>query len=337
MSTGVITKSNFRPAVFAANRHIQTLLPTLLRINNSVLYKHQEVILPDGDFLDLSWNRFPAKTETRPIVVIFHGLEGSIDSPYAKGLMQCLDKQGWHIVVMHFRNCSRRQNRAARTYHSGETTDAAFLLEWLQQQYPQAPLLAVGYSLGGNMLLKLLGEMQAKTPLRAAVAVSVPLLLKHCADQMRTGFSRVYQYLLLRKMKQKLLAKYQQYDYQKLIGLNRETIRGIKDFWEFDDAFTAPINGFADAREYYAKASSRQYLARIRIPTLVIQSIDDPFMTPAVIPQQHELSESVCLELSEKGGHVGFVSGYFWKPEFWLEKRIVEYFASFFQPTSKGG
>jgi predicted alpha/beta-fold hydrolase len=335
MVSGMITKSNFCPAVFATNRHIQTLLPTLLRINNSAFYEQQEVTLPDGDFLDLAWNQIPEKTETRPIVVIFHGLEGSIDSPYAKGLMQCLGKRGWHVVLMHFRNCSGRLNRAARTYHSGETSDAKFLLRWLQQSFPQAPLLAVGYSMGGNVLLKLLGETQAEAPLRAAVAVSVPLLLNHCADQMRTGFSRVYQHNLLQKMKQKLLAKYQQYDYQKLIGLSRKDIRGIKDFWEFDDAFTAPINSFEDAQDYYAKASARQYLARIQIPTLILQSIDDPFMSPAVIPQEHELSNSVCLELSEKGGHVGFVSGYLWKPEFWLEKRIVEYFASFFHPAGK--
>jgi len=337
MVPGMITKSNFRPAVFAANRHVQTLLPTLLRINNSVLYEHQKITLPDGDFLDLAWNRIPEKTQINPIIVIFHGLEGSIDSPYAKGIMRHLDKCGWHVVLMHFRNCSGRVNHAARTYHSGETSDAKFFLRWLQQSFPQAPLLAVGYSMGGNVLLKLLGETQAAAPLHAAVAVSVPLLLNHCADQMRTGFSRVYQHNLLRKMKQKLLAKYQQYDYQKLIGLSRNDISGIKDFWEFDDAFTAPINGFKNAQDYYAKSSSRQYLARIRIPTLVIQSIDDPFMSPAVIPQEHELSNSVCLELSEKGGHVGFVSGYLWKPEFWLEKRIAKYFASFFQPAGKCG
>ena len=329
MASGVITKSHFRPAVFATNRHLQTLLPTLFRVNHAVLYEHRQITLPDGDFVDLAWNRIPTQPQTRPIVVIFHGLEGSIGSPYAKGLMQSLDRRGWNVVVMHFRNCSDRMNLAARTYHSGETTDARFLLQWLHQKYPEAPLLAVGYSLGGNMLLKLLGEMQTKVPLRAAVAISVPMLLKHCADQMRSGFSRFYQYILLRKMKQKLLAKYQQHDYQHLIGLKRDDIYRIKDFWEFDNAFTAPINGFTDATDYYAKASCRQYLASIRIPTLIIQSRDDPFMTPAVIPQQHELSESVQLELSDKGGHVGFVSGYLWKPEFWLEKRIIKYFDAY--------
>ena len=324
----MITKSNFRPAVFASNRHIQTLLPTLLRSNSSALYEYQEVILPDGDFLDLAWNQIPTKTDTRPIVVIFHGLEGSIDSHYVKGLRQCLDKRDWHVVLMHFRNCSGRLNRAARTYHSGETSDARFLLRYLQQSFPQAPLLAVGYSMGGNVLLKLLGEMQAEAPLRAAVAVSVPLPLNHCADQMRTGFSRVYQYHLLRKMKQKLVAKFQQHDYQKLIGLNRKDVRGIKDFWEFDDAFTAPINGFKNAQDYYMKSSARQYLAGIQTPTLIIHSIDDPFMTPAVIPHENELSDSVRLELSEQGGHVGFISGRLWNPRFWLEERIPQYFSS---------
>ena len=331
MATGVITISQFRPAMFSGNRHIQTLLPTLLRLNHAMRYEHQEVTLPDGDFVDLAWNRIPQPDQTKPIVVIFHGLEGSIGSPYAKGLLQAVDRRGWNGVLMHFRNCSDRQNRAARTYHSGETTDARFLLQWLQQNYPQAPLSAVGYSLGGNMLLKLLGEMQEQVPLRAAVAVSVPMLLQHCADQMRCGFSRFYQYILLRKMKQKLLSKYQQHDYQQLIGLAREDIQRIRDFWQFDNAFTAPINGFTDAKEYYAKSSCRQFLASIRIPTLIIHSIDDPFMTPEVIPQQHELAASVSVELSEHGGHVGFVSGHLWKPEFWLEKRIMTYFAAYDQ------
>lgn len=329
MASGVIIKSDFCPAMFAGNRHIQTLLPTLLRINHAVAYEHQEIILPDGDFVDLAWNRLPEKTQTEPIVVIFHGLEGSIGSPYAKGLMQYIDKYGWTAVIMHFRNCSDRQNRAPRTYHSGETTDARFLLQWLQHHYPEAPLLAVGYSLGGNMLLKLLGEMQANVPLQAAVAVSVPMLLQHCADQMRRGFSRFYQYILLRKMKQKLLAKYQQHDYEHLIGLKRENIHRIRDFWQFDNLFTAPVNGFVDAQDYYARASCRPYLASIRIPTLIIHSYDDPFMTPAVIPSQEELADSVRLELCEQGGHVGFISGRLWKPEFWLEKRILAYFLDY--------
>ncbi len=335
MDSGVIKKSDFRPAICAANRHVQTLLPTLLRFNNTINYHLQEITLPDGDFLDLAWNRIPLETETRPIVAIFHGLEGSINSPYVKGLMQCLDNCGWYGVLMHFRNCSERLNRAARTYHSGETTDARFFLQWLQHNFPQAPLLAVGYSMGGNMLLKLLGEAQTDSPLCAAVAVSVPLMLNHCADQMQTGFSRVYQHHLLQKMKQKVLAKYLQYDYQKLIGLKRKTVRKLKSFWEFDDAFTAPINGFENVHDYYARSSSRQYLSRIKTPTLIIQSIDDPFMKPTVIPQEHELSNSVVLELSDKGGHVGFVSGYLWKPDFWLEKRIVAYLTSFFQVVDR--
>ena len=226
--------------------------------------------------------------------------------------MRALEKFGWYVVLMHFRNCSDRVNLAARTYHSGETDDANYFFAWLRESYPQAPLLAVGYSMGGNMLLKLLGDKKTEVSLHAAVAVSVPLLLDVCADKMRSGFSRVYQHHLLQKMKQKLVAKFQQHDYQKLIGLNRKDVRGIKDFWEFDDAFTAPINGFKNAQDYYMKSSARQYLAGIQTPTLIIHSIDDPFMTPAVIPHENELSDSVRLELSEQGGHVGFISGRLW-------------------------
>ena len=324
----MIETSNFQPAIFAANRHIQTFLPILLRGNSAIHGIYQQLTLPDGDFLDLAWNKIPARMDSKPLVVIFHGLEGSINSPYAKGMMRALDKLGWNVVLMHFRNCSDRVNLAARTYHSGETEDASYFLSWLQESYPQAPLLAVGYSLGGNMLLKLLGDKKTEVPLYAAVAVSVPLLLNVCADQMRSGFSKVYQHYLLQKMKRKLLGKYQQHDYQGLIGLGKKDIHGIKDFWEFDDAFTAPINGFDGAQDYYMKSSSRQYLGGIQIPTLIIHSLDDPFMTPEVIPHENELSDSVCFELSPQGGHAGFVSGHLLKPRFWLEERIPQYFSS---------
>ena len=323
----MIKTSDFQPAIFAANRHIQTFLPILLRGNSVVHGIYQKLILPDGDFIDLTWNKIPARMESKPLVVIFHGLEGSINSPYAKGLMLALDKLGWNVVLMHFRNCSDRVNLAARTYHSGETGDASYFLGWLRESYPQAPLLAVGYSLGGNMLLKLLGDKKTEVPLCAAVAVSVPLLLDVCADQMRSGFSKVYQQYLLQKMKRKLLGKFQQHDYQGLIGLCQKDIDSIKDFWEFDEAFTAPINGFAGAQDYYLKSSARQYLGGIQIPTLIIHSMDDPFMTPEVIPNENELSDCVSLELSQHGGHVGFISGHLWKPRFWLEERIPQYFS----------
>jgi predicted alpha/beta-fold hydrolase len=324
----MIVNSEFQPARFTANRHVQTFLPTLLRRNSSVNSELQQLTLPDGDFLDVAWNKIPAREDKKPIVVIFHGLEGSINSPYAKGLMHALEQHGWHAVLMHFRNCSERVNLAARTYHSGETEDAGYFLEWLRKSYPQAPLFAVGYSMGGNMLLKLLGEKKKEVPLTAAVAVSVPLLMHVCADQMRCGFSKIYQHHLLQKMKRKLLRKFPQYDYRSLIGLREEDVKSIRDFWEFDSVFTAPINGFDSAYDYYIKSSSRQYLAEIKIPTLIIQSVDDPFMTPEVLPQKNELSDSVCLELSEKGGHVGFVSGRLWKPQFWLEERIPQYFST---------
>ena len=320
--------SNFQPATFTANRHMQTFLPILLGGSSAIQCIYQQLTLPDGDFLDLAWNKIPARMDSEPIVVIFHGLEGSINSPYAKGITRALDKLGWNVVLMHFRNCSNRVNLAARTYHSGETDDASYVLDRLRETYPQAPLLAVGYSLGGNMLLKLLGEKKTEVPLQAAVAVSVPLLLNVCADQMRSGFSKVYQHYLLQKMKRKLLGKFRQHDYQSLIGLNKKDVHNIKDFWEFDAAFTAPINGFDSAQDYYMKSSSRQYLGGIQIPTLIIHSVDDPFMTLEVIPHENELSDSVCLELSQQGGHVGFVSGHLLKPRFWLEERIPEYFSS---------
>lgn len=134
----MIITSDFQPATFTANRHIQTLLPVLLRGNSTIHCEYQQLTLPDGDYVDLAWNKIPAKRESKPIIVIFHGLEGSINSSYAKGIMRALEKFGWYVVLMHFRNCSDRVNLAARTYHSGDTNDANYFFECLRESYPQA-------------------------------------------------------------------------------------------------------------------------------------------------------------------------------------------------------
>ena len=321
----MITESNFQPAEYLSNPHIQTLFPTLFRRFKNVSFQQEELALPDGDFVDLVWNSKPLRTCHKPIVVVFHGLEGSVASPYASGIMQRLNADNWHAVVMHFRGCSGRGNRLARTYHSGETEDAKYLLQWLQTQYPHAPLAAIGFSLGGNMLLKLLGEMGTATHLRAAISVCAPLRLDLCANQLQIGFSRIYQYHFMRSLKRKVLNKYDQHDYRQLIGLDPQAVTKLNNFWQFDDAFTAPIHNFLNVQDYYTKASARQYLNAIEIPTLVIQSLDDPFMPPAVIPDETELATNVQLEISEKGGHLGFIAGSIWQPKFWLEQRLPQF------------
>ena len=328
----MIIQSKFKPIAGLSHHHIQTLLPVLLRKRSTISYQQQTLELPDGDFVDLAWKTMPGPNDHRPIVVVFHGLEGSIHSPYIKGILMSLQQRGWHAVLMHFRNCSGRVNRLARAYHSGDTADARYFFDYLKQHYPQSPLAAVGYSLGGNMLLKLLAELGSATPLQAAVSVCAPLQLDVCADRIRRGFSRLYLKHLMQNLKRNLLNKYRYHNYKELIGLTKEQIHQLKDFWQFDDAFTAPMHGFKNVHDYYARSSARQYLAGIETPTLLIQALDDPFMTSDVIPGEKEMSKAVQLEISSKGGHVGFISGQRYKPVFWLEKRIPDFLADYLAP-----
>ncbi len=223
---------------------------------------------------------------------------------------------------MHFRGCSGEPNRLARSYHSGETGDLATVVATLRHREPDIPLAAVGYSLGGNVLLKWLGESGGDNPLHAAVAVSVPFLLDSAARRLEHGFSRVYQWHLINRMKRAVERKFQCIPSPVDFG----DLDAIRTFYAFDDRITAPLHAFQSADDYYARSSSRRYLAGIRKPTLILHARDDVFMDPEAIPGPNELSSTVTLELAEHGGHVGFVGGRWpWRPEYWLETRIPAY------------
>lgn len=321
-----MSHSEFKPCRWGANPHIQTLLPTLVRKNRTIPYITERLEMPDGDFVDLAWSDTPESGTDRPVILIFHGLEGSIDSPYVKGIFQQIRKLGWNAVLMHFRGCSGVPNRLPRRYHSGETSDAAYLIEGLRKRYPKAPLAAVGYSLGGNMLLKYLGEKGERCLLKAAVAVSVPFLLEKSVLRLETGLSRIYERHLLKTLIQNTKIKMRAVDCSELISISIDQLDKLKSLREFDDYLTAPMHGLKDSDDYYTTCSSRQFLSRITCPTLLLQSRDDPFMTADVTPPPEELPENVRLELSDHGGHVGFISGGTpWNPVFWLEERIPEY------------
>lgn len=229
---------------------------------------------------------------------------------------------------MHFRGCTGNDNKLPRSYHSGDSGDALEFIQSIKKEFPSRPLYAVGYSLGANMLLKLLGELRENTLIEKAVAISPPMQLDACSDRMNQGFSRYYQHRLLSDLNRALEKKYDKHDMQKLLGIKREDVHKLKTFMEFDSAYTAPIHGFKSAQDYYTKSSSKQYLKFIKTPTLIIHAKDDPFMSQDVIPTEDELSSSIEFELTKKGGHVGFISGTIFKPEYWLEKRIVSYFLS---------
>lgn len=312
MSHGQVITSSFVPPRWLTNPHLQTLWPVLIRRQAPLVHRPERLELPDGDFVDLCWSG----PEQGPLVVVLHGLQGSVSSPYIIGIMTALAAQGVRGVLMHFRGCSGPPNRMARGYHSGDTGDLAYLLSVLRQREPDTPLAAVGYSLGGNVLLKYLGEAAGQAPLQAAVAVSVPLVLQAASDRLSRGLSKIYNRHLLRallvtaKKKTALLAD---------AGIDVEAVMACQSIRQFDDRVTAPLHGFEDSLDYYIRCSSRNFVGRIAVPTLILHAADDPFMRPDVVPRPEELAPSVTVELSRHGGHVGFVAG---PGRYWLEERI---------------
>ena len=325
---------NFQPAFGLKNRHLQTVYASIFRKLPFSNFEIEEFRLSDGDFIECYWQKIDNHQNETPTVILFHGLAGSYKSPYIQGTMKELKEAGFSSVVMHFRGCSGKQNLKPRSYHSGDTQDAYEYIQALSQKYPQAKLFAVGFSLGANMLLKLLGEKQFTCKLSAAVGVSAPMLLDVCATHMNKGFSKFYQKLLLMDLQHDLEKKYDTFAMEELINLKKNDIKKLKTFWAFDDAYTAPIHGFASAEEYYKKSSCKQYLKDIKIPTLIIHAKDDPFMTPKILPLPSELSDMIKMEISENGGHVGFIGGTFYSPSYWLEKRIINYFTSFLKTSA---
>lgn len=324
----MIRPSSFRPAWWLPGPHSMTIFPSIFRRKPVLSTRRERFELPDGDFVDLDWVEGGAR-EDSPLVLVLHGLEGSIDSAYVRGILAALQRRGWRAVLMHFRGCSGETNRLRRAYHSGETEDVRVIAGELLRRFPKAPLAMVGYSLGGNVLLKYLGEEGSRARVAGAVAVSVPMMLSPCADRLRRGFSRVYDRWLLTSLRASFSRKSSQVE----LGLNLSAndLAQIVCLRDFDDKITGPLHGFTGADDYYAKSSSRQYLARIERPTLILHARDDPFMTEAVLPDEAELSPSVTLEVSSSGGHVGFVGGNNpLAPNYWLEERIPEFLAEIF-------
>jgi len=301
------------------NSHCQTIWPLLARKKLTIPWQRQRLELPDGDFLDLDWRGQQAGTN--PVVLVLHGLEGSSHSHYARAMGYALPQHDFRVVVLNFRGCSGSHNRLTRSYHSGETEDIAYVINDIKKSNPDAPLFVVGFSLGGNVLLKWLGEQKTAAPITAAVAISVPFDLGVAADRMTEGLSRIYQRYFLSSLIPKIISK------NKLVELpvDIQKVRGAKTLREYDNFLTAPLHGFADAQDYYTRSSCKQFLGDVSIPTNIIHSRDDPFMTTSIIPKQDEISEHVSLNIQNHGGHVGFIG----KQGYWLDQIVPLFFSRF--------
>lgn len=305
--------SSYQAPWWLKSPHLQTILPTLLRKRPSLAWVWERLELNDGDFIDLAWYPRPQA----PLVLMMHGLEGSLNSHYAATLVQALHTAGFAVVFMLLRGRGREPNRLAKSYHSGASADLAEVLAQLQAR-GQLPAAAVGISLSANLLLKYLGETAATSPLKAAVAISAPFQLAVCAKKLEHGFARIYGQYLLKQLKASYRKKFKQ-----LAAPTPVDLSAIQTIYEFDDQITAPFNHFVNATDYYQRSSSAQFLGEIQTPTLILHALDDPFMRPSIVPSPEQLSPSVSLELTKHGGHVGFMTGRVpWKLGYWLDERV---------------
>jgi len=319
----------FAPAVWLRGRHFQTVGARLLRPRRGVRLARNRIATPDGDFLDLdfaetdelTWREAPSNA---PFVLLLHGLEGSASSGYALEIYRALARHHVRAVGLNFRSCGGEMNRTRRLYPSGETDDVGFAIDHLARRYPRAPIGAVGVSLGGNVLLKLLGERggDSTLPVRVAAAISVPYDLAAGADALERGVGPLYAQFFLRKLKRKVRAKAAILDGVCDVprALAARTLR------DFDDAATAPLHGFDGAQDYYRRSSSNQFLARVTVPTLLVHAMDDPFLPSRAIPMD-AIRDNPALEgrVLPRGGHVGFVEGAPWAPRFWAEAELARF------------
>lgn len=323
--------------------HAQTILAARFTRHRRVTFRRERWDTPDGDFIDVDWTTHPVAPGA-PLVVMFHGLEGDSRSHYAQTLMDALRARGWQGAIPHFRGCSGELNRAPRFYHSGDSAEIRWVLERLRQQVQPAQagqaggqrMLAVGISLGGNALLRYLGEEgHGASFLSAAAAVSAPLDLAAGGAALSQGFNLIYTRMFLQTLKRKSLAKLDQFP-----GLfDRATMLASRDLYAFDNVVTAPLHGFRDTDDYWMRAASKPVLGEVRIPTLVLNARNDPFLPGQHLPTQAEVSPDVLLEQPAHGGHVGFMTpraGMLGQlPLFpvaghieWLPTRILDYFDS---------
>ncbi|MGH8246432.1 MAG: YheT family hydrolase [Gammaproteobacteria bacterium] len=328
-----MTANSFRPAWWLPGAHLQTVWGRLARPHHLVSFRREVLETPDGDELVLDHLDGPL-SDAGPHLIVLHGLEGSSYSVYVQGLLVHAAARGWPATAVNFRSCARDPqrittmlpNRRPRLYHSGETTDFGFVLETLAARAPGVPLVAVGVSLGGNALLKWLGEHPAQRQVMAAATISVPYDLAAGARNLERGIGRFYVRRFLGTLCPKAVDLARRFP-EAAQRIDVERALRSRTFWEFDDAVTAPLHGFAGADDYYTRSSSIGFVGRIHTPVLCVSAEDDPFLPSIVLSRLREASsDAVELCRTQNGGHVGFVSGPApWKYRAWAEEFVVDW------------
>jgi predicted alpha/beta-fold hydrolase len=340
-----VPAGDYRAPAWLPGAHAQTIWPALLGRTPAVAYRRERWSAPDGDFVDLDHAARPAGAPParpagrRPHLALFHGLEGDSGSHYARALMAEAIARGCDGTVIHFRGCSGELNVGPRAYHSGASDEADWVLRRLRAARDatgrRGPLLAAGVSLGGNVLLKWLGERGADAGfVAAAAAVSPPHDLHASAIVLSRGFNRLYGERFLRTLRRKALAMLERHP-----GLyDRARVAASRDFFDFDELVTAPLNGFASALDYWTRSSCRQYLPGVAVPTLVLNALNDPFLPASALAGPHEVSRAVRLEYPAGGGHVGFLAGAPPGRLDWMPRRLfAHYEAVLGAPLRRGG
>lgn len=312
----MIPQNGFQAPPWLRNGHAQTLWPHFFRRAPDVPLREDTLDLPDGDCLRLAW----APPAPGPVVIVLHGLGGCAHSGYALGLLRRLHREGYQGVVMQFRGAGGVPNRLPRFFHAGETGDLQTTALHVRSRFPHRPMAVVGFSMGGIITLNWLAEHGPDCPVDTAITVSTPLRLAECSRHLNKGLSRIYQWELVRGLKRMVTTKLA----TQPLTVEPAQLRSIRTLWDFDDRLTGPLHGFRDAVEYYTRCSPIHRLARIRTPTLLLQAADDPFIPRDTLPHASAVPPDVYMELSQHGGHVGFVNGPTpVRPVYWLEDRIA--------------
>ncbi len=289
---------SFEPVFWYRHPHVQTVFAGKFRRAPIVQYDKERLELPDGDFLDLFWTQKPQREGA--LVVLLHGVAGSAQSPYIRAMASVLASEGFGVASLNFRGAGEI-NRKVEAYHAGEIKDLEYVLEQLREKHPHTSIFAIGFSLGGSILLNHLGR--SASVLSGAIAVSVPVDLTSTAKKLQREFFGIYDRFIVRSLRR--MAK-EKWFFLEGMGFSKEVLKA-RTVWEFDDKITAPIFGFENAQDYYQQCSSKLVLSQIAVPTLLLQSKDDPFLDIPSFPKPDQVSSAVTCLYTQYGGHVGFV------------------------------